>query len=101
MNLRSVSVMRETAQARGLAGRTTPSREAATPRPRNAKPVEAAGLHIPRAGKLYLGGLSFPEIAGAFKREIRATGDVRPGCRFRAGAAAPRRPHAALCSCRF
>src|SRR4051812_42234650 len=59
-------------------------------------PPKAAGLHIRRTGKLYRGRQSFPEIAGAFKREIRATSKVRPGCRFRAGCAAT--PEALLLS---
>ena len=50
------------------------SREAETPNPRNAKarpayPANRETLHAIQ---------SFPEIAGAFKREICATGDVPP-----------------------
>src|SRR4051812_21630772 len=57
------------------------SRRSARPETLNSKtrPEEVGRApHTRRTGKLYLGGLSFPEITGAFKREIRAIGDVCP-----------------------
>ena len=51
-----------------------------TQHPETQNPPRKAGLHIPVNRETLSGIESFPEIAGAFKREFRATGKVRPAC---------------------
>ena len=85
------AVIAQTRGARGI-GRVHLIREATIPEPRKAKPAEAAGLQSGEPGSSLVA--SELPLNRRFQALVRATGDVRPGGRFRRGCCCT--PEAAL-----